>query len=79
MVDITQFIKSKHNLNKYLARLESNGEVDITNLDVKERVKLIAMARRKGYVLGYKYPNQKDHEYTILYIKENIKEKGNSQ
>ena len=75
MVDITQFIKSKHNLNKYLARLESNGEVDITNLDVNERVKPVAMARHKGYILGYKYPNPKDHECTILYIKKG----GNSQ
>jgi len=42
-------------LEKYLNTLLLTGEVNITRLNVEERLKLVAKARKLGYNLDYKY------------------------
>ena len=69
MSSILDYLKPRHDLDKYLETLEENGEVDISRLDIEERMKLVAMARKKGYRLDYKYPNPKTHDKVILVIK----------
>ncbi len=43
-----------HDLDKYLNTLLEKKEVNITKLNVEERIKLVAKARKLGYKLDYK-------------------------
>ena len=73
MNSILDFIKPKHNLEKYLEILEEVGEVDISRLDLGERIRLVRMAREKGYRLDYKYPDPRTHDKVFLVIKDDDK------
>ena len=45
----------KHNLEKYLNTLMLTKEVNITRLNIDEIIKLVAKARKLGYILDYKH------------------------
>ena len=69
MKNILDFIKPKHRLEDYLTTLEEMGEVDISRLDLRERLRLVRMVREKGYTLDYRYPDPRTHDKVVLVIK----------